>query len=84
MEKEFKIGDIVTLDRYNHIEDVQKVKVIGYGRMFVSNRLTYKLDVNGVEIESTGLSIMESKLYSPVPERDRHEKIPSNFKNKRK
>jgi hypothetical protein len=42
MEKEFKIGDTVTLDRYNHIEDVQRVKVVGYGRMFVSNRLTYK------------------------------------------
>jgi D-hexose-6-phosphate mutarotase len=75
MEKEFKIGETVTLDRYNHIEDAQKVKVIGYGRMFVSNRLTYKLDVNGVEIESTGISIMESKLYSPVPDKDRHHRL---------
>jgi D-hexose-6-phosphate mutarotase len=75
MEKEFKIGETVTLDRYNHIEDAQKVKVIGYGRMFVSNMLTYKLDVNGVEIESTGISIMESKLYSPIPDKDRHHRL---------
>ena len=75
MKREFKIGDVVTLDRYNHIEDAQKVKVVGYGRMFVSNRLTYKLDVNGVEIETTGISIMESKLYSPVPAKDRHYRL---------
>ena len=31
MEKEFKVGDIVTLDRYNHIEDVETVKVVGFG-----------------------------------------------------
>ena len=77
--KEFNIGDTVTLDRYNHIEDAQKVKVIGYGRMFVSNRLTYKLDVDGVEIKSTGISIMESKLYSPVPEKDRHHRLKASF-----
>jgi hypothetical protein len=60
-------------------EDAQKVKVIGYGRMFVSNRLTYKLDVDGIEIESTGISIMESKLYSPVPEKDRHHRLKASF-----
>jgi hypothetical protein len=27
---EFKIGDTVTLDRYNHIDDMLRVKVVGY------------------------------------------------------
>jgi hypothetical protein len=26
--KEFNIGDTVTLDRYNHIDDVEVVKVV--------------------------------------------------------
>lgn len=74
MEKEFQIGDTVTLDRYNHIDDVQKVKVVGYGEMPLSKTLTYKMNVNGTIIESTGGSIMESKLYDPVDEKDRHKK----------
>ena len=74
-EKEFKIGDIVTLDRYNHIDDAMKVKVVGYGQMPVSKTLTYKMDVNGTIIESTGGSIMESKLYDPVPDEDRHYRL---------
>lgn len=77
--KEFKIGDTVTLDRYNHIDDIQKVKVVGYGEMPLSKTLTYKMDVNGTIIESTGASIMESKLYSPVDEKDRHEKLWKRF-----
>lgn len=71
---EFKIGDIVTLDRYNHIDDAEKVEVVGYGEMPISKTLTYKMDVRGVIIESTGGSIMESKLYNPVPDEDRHRK----------
>lgn len=78
MEKEFQIGDVVTLDRYNHIDDVEKVEVIGYGEMFMSGTLTYKMSVKGTVIESTGKSIMESKLYEPVEEEDRHHKL--NFK----
>lgn len=78
-EPEFKIGDTVTLDRYNHIDDVEKVKVVGYGEMLLSKRLTYKMDVGGVEIQSTGGSIMESKLYEPVPEEDRHQKKGFHF-----
>jgi len=74
VEKEFQIGDTVTLDRYNHIDDVQKVKVVGYGEMPLSKTLTYKMNVNGTIIESTGGSIMESKLYDPVDEKDRHKK----------
>lgn len=73
-KKEFKIGDTVTLDRYNHIDDVEVVKVVGYGEMPISKRLTYKMDVKGTIIESTGGSIMESKNYEPVPEEDRHPK----------
>jgi hypothetical protein len=75
MYKEFKVGDIVTLDRYNHIDDVEVVKVVGYGEMPLSGTLTYKMDVNGMIIDSTGGSIMESKLYNPVPDEDRHHKI---------
>lgn len=77
-EKEFQIGDTVTLDRYNHIDDVQKVKVVGYGEMPISKTLTYKMNVSGTIIESTGNSIMESKLYQPVDEKDRHIKL--NYK----
>lgn len=75
MEKEFKLGATVTLDRYNHIDDVEICTVIGYGRMPISENITYKLDVNGVVISSTGVSIMESKYYIPVDDKDRHEKI---------
>jgi hypothetical protein len=71
---EFKIGETVTLDRYNHIDDAESVKVVGYGEMPMSGTLTYKMDVKGTIIESTGISIMESKLYDPVPEKDRHDK----------
>jgi hypothetical protein len=81
MEKEFKIGDTVTLDRYNHIDDAVRVKVVGYGQMPLSGTLTYKMNVNGTIIESTGGSIMESKHYDPVPDEDRHDKLPRTFKN---
>ena len=64
MEKEFKINDIVTLDRYNHIEDVQRVKVVGFGEMLMSKTLTYKMDVNGTIIES-----------KPVDDKDRHHRL---------
>lgn len=74
MDKEFEIGDTVTLDRYNHIDDVEKVKVIGYGEMPISKTLTYKMRVNGITIESTGGSIVESKHYDPVPKEERHAK----------
>jgi hypothetical protein len=72
--KEFNIGDTVTLDRYNHIDDVEVVKVVGYGEMPISGTLTYKMSVKGTIIDSTGISIMESKYYEPVPAEDRHEK----------
>ena len=68
---EFNIGDIVTLDRYNHIDDVQKVKVVGYGKTPVGGVLTYKMRVDGVTIESTGVSIMESRFYEPAPPEER-------------
>ncbi len=75
MEKEFKIGDVVTLDRYNHIYDMHTVEIVGFGEMLLSGTLTYKMNVNGIIIESTGGSIVESKNYSPVDEVDRHKKI---------
>ncbi len=73
-KKEFGIDDEVTVDRYNHIDDVEKGKVVGYGEMPISKRLTYKIDINGVEIQTTGISIMESKKYKPVPANERHPK----------
>ena len=74
---EFKVGETVTLDRYNHIADRRRVKVVGYGQMPISGRLTYKMDVDGIIIESTGASIMESKLYESVQD---HERRPKLFK----
>ena len=70
---EFKIGDTVTLDRYNHIDDTQRVKIIGYTISLGGYKL-YEMNVNGVIIQSSGKCIMESKDYDPVPERDRHYK----------
>jgi hypothetical protein len=75
MEKEFEIGDTITLDRYNHIEDVQVVKVVGFGEMPISKTLTYKMNVNGIIIESTGISIMESNYYNPVDTKDRQPRL---------
>ena len=74
---EFKVGKKVTLDRYNHIDDAVRVKVVGYGTIGwnENERLTYKMDVNGTIISSTGISIMESKNYVPCPDEDRHHKI---------
>ena len=80
--KEFKIGDTVTLDRYNHIDDVERVKVVGYGELLLSGTLTYKMDVNNTIIESTGGSIMESKLYDPAPAEERHEKLRMGIKRR--
>lgn len=68
--KEFEIGDTVTLDRYNHIDDVQKVQIVGYGET-ISKEITYKMRVDGVVIESTGISIMESKFYGPASPEER-------------
>ncbi len=80
MEKEFNIGDTVTLDRYNHIDDVEIVKIIGYGEMPFSKTITYKMRVKGITIQSTGISIMESKHYQPVPINERHAKQYKSFK----
>ena len=73
---EFKIGDTVTLDRYNHIDDVERVKIVDYTTIGwgENERLAYKMNVNGVIITSTGISIMESKDYKPCPDEDRHDK----------
>ena len=79
---EFKIGKTVTLDRYNHVDDAVRVKVVGYGTIGwnENERLTYKMDVRGTIIESTGISIMESEKYAPVPEEDRHHRLAAGTK----
>lgn len=71
---EFQIGDTVTLDRYNHVDDCHTVKVTGYGELMSDDRVVYKMNVNGTVIQSTGMSIKESILYKPVPIEDRHDK----------
>jgi hypothetical protein len=75
MEKkgEFAIGDTVTLDRYNHIDDVEVVKIIDIQPSWgPGGGIEYIMDVKGVKIRSNGKSIMESKHYEPCPEEDRH------------
>jgi hypothetical protein len=82
--KEFQIGDTVTLDRYNHIDDVCRAEIIGYDTSFGGD-LMYVLKVWGKDlygeeipstthIKTTGTSIMESKDYEPVPDEERHPK----------
>ncbi len=71
--KEFNIDDKVTIDRYNHITDVQKGIIVGYGSMSISGTLTYKVNINDVIIQTTGISIMESKDYVPVNDNERHQ-----------
>jgi hypothetical protein len=71
---EFKIGDTVTLDRYNHIDDVEVVKIVDIQPSWSpAGGMDYIMDVRGVKIRSNGKSIMESKDYEPVPDEDRHE-----------
>ncbi len=73
---EFKIGDTVTLDRYNHIDDVRIVKIVDIQpKWFGADGFDYVMDVEGTKIRSSGISIMESKDYIPVPYEDRHCKI---------
>lgn len=72
MEKEFEIGTEVTVDRYNHISNPSKGIVVGYGTMPLSGRLTYKVDINHCIIQTTGISIVESKNYEPASENERH------------
>lgn len=87
MDKEFKIGDTVTLDRYNHIDDVERVKIVGYGET-ISKQPTYKMRVNDITIESIGTCIMESKFYDPIPKEERHRKMfhkdPAYIENEKK
>lgn len=72
---EFEIGTVVTVDRYNHIDNVDVAEIKGYSTFGLgSNRITYKFVIDGCEIQTTGKSIMESKFYEPVADEDRHDK----------
>ena len=75
MTAEFKIGQTITVDRYNAIGDEDECTVLAYGHMPVSERLTYVVNINGCEIEVTGKSVMESTDYSPAPEEQRSQKL---------
>ena len=46
MEKEFKIGDVVTLDRYNHIDDMHAVEIVGFVTVHKNLRKTMKIYKN--------------------------------------
>jgi hypothetical protein len=72
MEKEFEVGVEVTVDRYNPKNNPSKGIVVGYGIMPISGRLTYKININGCIIQTTGISIVESKNYEPADESERH------------
>lgn len=74
-DMEFKVDDVVTVDRYNHIDDVQKGTIVGFRKRPLSDEFSYRIDINGVEIISTGISIMESKDYIPVKDEERHERL---------
>ena len=77
MENEFKIGQEITLDRYNHIEDVIKTKIVSFVpfNAFKPEILDgYLFIINGTKIVTRNMSIMESKKYTPVDAKDRHAK----------
>jgi len=72
---EFKIGDTVTVDRYNHIDDKSVGIIEEYTTVPFTERLMYGININGIVIHTTGISIVESVKYEPVPLNERHEKI---------
>jgi hypothetical protein len=74
MEKEFNIDDTVTVDRYNHIDDAEKGIVVGLDET-MGGEVLYKINIREIVIRTTGRSIMESKMYDPLPEKERHAKI---------
>jgi hypothetical protein len=82
---EFRINDIVTVDRYNHIDDMCKgtIKEIRTEALF-SDGLSYGIDIDGLRIHTSGRSIVESKYYIPVDPSDRHEKKPIIITKKQK
>ena len=69
---EFKLCDIVTLDRYNHVDQPTPSTVIGYTTSMSGDQLLYQLDVHGQRCTSSGKCIKESTLYDPVDEKERH------------
>jgi hypothetical protein len=73
MEKEFNIDAVVTVDRYNHIDDVMKGTVVGHD-ISMGGDLLYKIDIDGIEIRTSGRCIVESKYYDPLPANERHAK----------
>ena len=77
MKQEFEEGQVVTVDRYNHIDDVSKGTIVAFVNFtgFGTEKDAYKINLNGLVITTRGGSIVESKDYNPVPDEDRHEKI---------
>jgi hypothetical protein len=71
-EKEFTVDTPVTVDRYNHISNPSKGIIVGYAEAPVSKTLLYQIDIDGCIIKTSGLSIVESKFYSPLSENERH------------
>lgn len=79
---EFKIGQIVTVDRYNHIKDIEICEILAFVNFggFGTELDGYLFSINGTKIVTRDSSIMESKNYRPVAKEDRHPK--SNILNK--
>lgn len=69
---EFKVGDKITVDRYNPKGEEVKTRINHINPGFDSENPWYVVRINGLEIQVRGHSIMESKEYEPVPDHERH------------
>ena len=70
---EFGIDTVVSVDRYNHIDDAEKGVIVGYDTT-MGGEILYKIKVRELEIRTTGRCIVESKKYDPLPEKERNPK----------
>ena len=76
---EFEIGDTVTVDRYNHIDDMSMGVVVDLVPFstFDHKPNAYAIVINRCRIVCKGGSIVESKYYNPLPQNERNEQIKS-------
>ena len=79
---EFKIDEVVTVDRYNHIDDVEKGIVVGHNTT-IGGETLYKIKLKDIQISTTGKCIVESKHYDPLPEKERNAKRSSYTREER-
>ncbi|HWY34876.1 MAG TPA: hypothetical protein VNX68_09530 [Nitrosopumilaceae archaeon] len=67
------MNKVVTVDRYNHIDNAEKGVVVGHD-MTVGGEILYKIKLNTLQISTTGKCIIESKHYEPLHEKERSAK----------